>query len=184
MCWALCNLSTTAVLRAQARPPVVDDSIEKDVGRTFPRVKRCAALPSPSRCARPSSCSTLVKSVELVGVFSTATCPSTGYEPPQDMSKQSPTHRFTTPAGLASLERVLKAYAAADPEVNYCQARLLGVWTLTADPTIAHASKRHVKQGVPPGCVGMRAVHCGHPGCVLELSSCLVCVHVAKQGSA
>lgn len=33
-----------------------------------------------------------------------------------------------TPAGLASLERVLKAYAAADPEVNYCQARLLGVW--------------------------------------------------------
>lgn len=27
------------------------------------------------------------------------------------------------PAGLASLERVLKAYAAVDPEVNYCQAR-------------------------------------------------------------
>ena len=48
-----------------------------------------------------------------------------------------PTHRFTTPAGLASLERVLKAYAAADPEVNYCQARLLGVWPLhrqTAKP--------------------------------------------------
>ena len=31
----------------QARPPVVDDSIEKDVGRTFPRVKRCAAAAKP-----------------------------------------------------------------------------------------------------------------------------------------
>jgi len=31
--------------------------------------------------------------------------------------------RFTTPEGLASLERVLKAYAASDPEVNYCQVR-------------------------------------------------------------
>ncbi|KAK9836023.1 hypothetical protein WJX81_006680 [Elliptochloris bilobata] len=64
----------------RARPAVVDDSIEKDVGRTFPRVKR-----------------------------------------------------FTTPTGLASLERVLKAYAALDPEVNYCQgmnflAALLLVW--------------------------------------------------------
>ena len=47
-------------------------------------------------------------------------------QPPQNVSKQAPMHRFTTSAGLASLERVLKAYAAADPEVNYCQARLLG----------------------------------------------------------
>ena len=108
---------------------------------------------------------------------STASCPSSA----TTAYKQAiPTHRFTTPAGLASLERVLKAYAAADPEVNYCQARLLGAWTLTADTIITHASKRQVKQDVPPGCVGMRAVDCGHPGCVLELSSCLVCVHVAK----
>ena len=41
--------------------------------------------------------------------------------------------RFTTPAGKASIQRVLLAYAAFDPEVNYCQgmnflAALLLIW--------------------------------------------------------
>ena len=68
------------------------------------------------------------------------------------MTRVCPTHRFTTPAGLASLERVLKAYAAADPEVNYCQARSLGafMWTLLK------ALQLGPGHGMPPGC---EAVH-------------------------
>ena len=41
--------------------------------------------------------------------------------------------RFTTTAGKLGLQRVLRAYAAYDPEVNYCQgmnflAALLLIW--------------------------------------------------------
>jgi hypothetical protein len=50
---ALWGASTTKAPGSQARPPVVDDAIEKDVGRTFPRVKRCArAAPVLARAGR------------------------------------------------------------------------------------------------------------------------------------
>ncbi len=45
--------------------------------------------------------------------------------------------RFTTPEGLASLERVLKAYAAFDPEVNYCQVRAARPCRRPAPPYLA-----------------------------------------------
>ena len=44
-----------------------------------------------------------------------------------------PTHRYATVEGKQALERVLRAYAAFDTEVNYCQgmnflAALLLIW--------------------------------------------------------
>lgn len=79
---------------------------------------------------------------------------------------------------------MLKAYAAADPEVNYCQARVLGIWALytarLSSPALQSLSSRAC---MPPGCVGVRAVGCGHIGCVLGLPSCLGVSAVVGYGS-
>jgi hypothetical protein len=75
----------------------VADDIEKDVGRTFPGLARCGTAP-PLSSAMP---------VDRL-LSSRLMC------------------RFTCEEGKHSLQRVLRAYAAFDEEVNYCQVRESG----------------------------------------------------------
>jgi Rab-GTPase-TBC domain len=82
-------------------PEEVAFDIEKDVNRTFPEVARCA-----SACAHVFA-QLCTPSLALVLLLHPSTWPLCC--------------RFATGKGVQSLMNVLKAYAALDPEVGYCQ---------------------------------------------------------------
>ena len=90
--------------QGQALPEDVAFDIEKDVNRTFPEMARCGAISRRQPTQR------------LSGPHEQPVARAS-----RESLRAACARRFATGKGVQSLMNILKAYAALDPEVGYCQ---------------------------------------------------------------